>query len=182
MVQTPEWQNSSIIMWVSFPGEKEPSRRNLPWGRQFDGHVTQVSCLLVLLFNSLTLTRRLERGRFTIGTVWNGHLCIVPMCSPQSPRSQLQKQNICLKKALVRPDFFFLLLFPQNAHISLDWMNILEAGMQTWRVRTHAQACLAMLQGLTSFPWMLGFFFCQDSSTSGILSVAGFPAFRTEPW
>lgn len=53
---------------------------------------------------------------------------------------------------------FFFTVFPPNACISLDWMNIIETGMQTWRERTHAQVCLAMLPGLTNFPWMLDFF------------------------
>lgn len=165
------------MTWFSFPGEMEPSRRNLPWGRQSEDHVTQVSFLFALLFNSLTLTRRLERGRFTIATVWNGHLRIVPMCSPQSPRSQLQKQNICLKKALVRPEFYFFLncisseclhFFRLNEHDRDRYANM--------KKKNTCTACVAMLQWLTNFPWMLGFF-CQNSPTSGILSMAGFPCF-----
>lgn len=85
MVQKTERQTNIIITWFLLPGEIKLNTRDLLCGNKSDEHITQVS-FFVLLFNSLTLTRKQERDRFTIGTVWNGHLYIVPMCSPQSHR------------------------------------------------------------------------------------------------
>lgn len=83
--KTKRWMNS-IITWFLFPGEIKLKIRDLLCGNKSDECITQVSFSLFLLFNSLTLTRKQERDRFTIGTVWNGHLYIVPMCSLQSHR------------------------------------------------------------------------------------------------